>query len=64
MFSDRIDKLWNKFSDEEKRAINLRYKTLHSEYVSLHKDRTQQKVTALGSDKQTDVPQPIAAQDS
>ena len=39
MFSDKTDKLWNKFSGEEKSAINLRYKTLHAEYMTLQEIR-------------------------
>lgn len=45
MLSDKMNKLWNKFSDEEKATIDARYKTLHAEYMTLQEIRKNQKIT-------------------
>lgn len=45
MLSDKMEKLWNKLSDEEKRAVEARYQTLHAEYMTLQEIRKHKKVT-------------------
>jgi len=45
MLSNKMEKLWNKFSDEEKEVIDARYQTLHAEYMTLQEIRKNQQVT-------------------
>lgn len=35
MLSDKMEKLWNEFSNEEKEAIEACYQTLRAEYMTL-----------------------------
>lgn len=60
MLSDKMEKLWNKFSDEEKEAIETRYQTLRAEYMTLqeirkHKNITQDDMAKLLGIKQENV---------
>ena len=60
MLSDKMEKLWNKFSDEEKEAIETRYQTLRAEYMTLqeirkHKNITQDDMARLLGIKQENV---------
>lgn len=45
MLSDKMEGLWNKFSEEEKEAIDARYKKLHAQYMTLQEIRKHKKVT-------------------
>lgn len=45
MLSDKMEKLWNNFSDDEKQAIEARYSKLHAEYMTLQEIRKGQNVT-------------------
>jgi len=45
MLSDKMQKLWNDFSDDEKKAIEERYETLREEYMTLQEIRKSQDVT-------------------
>lgn len=60
MLSDKMEKLWNEFSDEEKEAIEARYQTLRAEYMTLqeirkHKNITQDDMAKLLGIKQENV---------
>lgn len=45
MLSDRMKKVWNQFSSEEKKSIEEQYQTLRAEYLTLQELRKRQKVT-------------------
>ena len=45
MLSDKMQKLWNNFSDDQKVAIEERYETLRAEYMTLQEIRKSQDVT-------------------
>ena len=52
MLSDKMQKLWNEFSDSEKQQIEARFNELRSEYMTLqeirkHKNITQQDMAKL-----------------
>lgn len=45
MLSDKTEKLWNKFSDEEKAEIEARYQRLRAEYMTLQEIRKNKNIT-------------------
>lgn len=45
MLSDRMEKIWNKFSPAEKKAIEARYQDLRTEYLTLQDLRKRKNVT-------------------
>lgn len=45
MLSDKMQKMWNAFSDEEKQAIDARYNDLCDEYMTLQEIRKHQNIT-------------------
>ena len=45
MLSDKMEKLWNKFSDEGKETIETSYQTLRAEYMTLQEIRKQKNIT-------------------
>ena len=45
MLSNKMQQLWNEFSDEEKQQIEARFSELHDEYMTLQEIRKHQYIT-------------------
>ena len=45
MLSERMQRIWDEFSDEEKEAIQARYEELRDEYLTLQELRKRKHVT-------------------
>lgn len=45
MLSERMQQIWDEFSDEEKEAIQARYEELRDEYLTLQELRKRKHVT-------------------
>ena len=45
MLSERLQKIWSEFSEEEKQAIEARFQDLRAEYMTLQEIRKHRHVT-------------------